>query len=49
MVQEEWADKAEIAALDELIAEGKAVVVDDWEYRDGFQCERRRVRGAKCA
>ncbi len=44
LTQEEWAGE-EIHALDELIAEGKAVVVADWEYLDAFQCSRRRVRG----
>lgn len=42
LTQEEWADPTEIRAVDELIAEGKASATD-WEYRDGFQCERRII------
>lgn len=42
LVQEEWADRAEIIAVDELVSEGKASATP-WEYRDGFQCERRIV------
>lgn len=45
LTQEEWAHPLECQWIDELIAEGKAEVVDDWRYLDGFQCERRRVRG----
>jgi len=44
LTQEEWADPAEIRAVDELIAEGKATATP-WEYRDGFQCERRIITG----
>lgn len=44
LVQEEWADPAEIRAVDELIAEGKAVATR-WEYKDNFQCEMRRITG----
>ena len=46
LTQEEWAHPQEIAWVDELVAEGKARVVAPWEYRDGFQCERRIVQGA---
>ena len=42
LIQEEWADAEEIRAVDELIAEGKARATP-WEWRDGFQCERRRI------
>ncbi len=45
LTQEEWADQAEIRAVDELIAEGVAEVTAPWQYMDNFQCERRRVRG----
>ncbi len=45
MVQEEWADPAEIKAVDELIAEGVAEVIAPWQYMDNFQCERRKVCG----
>lgn len=41
LVQEEWADKEEIRAVDELVAEGTAFATP-WEYKDGFQCEHRR-------
>jgi hypothetical protein len=43
--QEEWSERSEIAAVDELVAEGVAAATP-WEYRDGFQCERRVVRAA---
>jgi hypothetical protein len=46
LIQEEWADRAEIVAVDELVAEGKAEA-KPWEYRAGFQCERRVIRGAR--
>lgn len=49
LTQEEWAHPQEIAWLDELIAEGKAAVVAPWEYRDGFQGQRRRVSGVRRA
>jgi hypothetical protein len=47
VTQEEWANPAEIALVDELIAAAKAEVVAPWEYRDNFQCQRRRVRGVR--
>ena len=40
--QEEWASREEIAAVDELVAEGIARATP-WSYRDGFQCEVRDV------
>jgi hypothetical protein len=46
LVQEEWAHPQEIAWVDELAREGKAVA-GPWEYRDGFQCERRRITGVQ--
>ena len=46
LIQEEWADPEEIKAVDELVAEGIAVATP-WEYKDNFQCERRRITGAK--
>lgn len=45
LTQEEWAHPQEIKWLDELIAEGKAEVTAPWEWKDNFQCERRRVTG----
>jgi hypothetical protein len=45
LVQEEWANSQEIKWVDELIAEGVATVSAPWEYKDNFQCERRRVTG----
>lgn len=42
LVQEEWAHLQEIRWIDELIAKG-AVTATPWEYKDGFQCERRRI------
>lgn len=42
LIQEEWADAREIKAVDELVAEGKAKATP-WEYKDGFQCERRVI------
>ena len=44
LIQEEWADQAEIAAVNELVSVGKALA-GPWEYKDGFQCERRVVTG----
>ena len=44
LIQEEWADLADIATADKLIEEGKATATA-WEYRDNFQCEMRRVTG----
>lgn len=46
LIQEEWAHPQEIAWVDELVAEGKATATE-WEYRDGFQCERRVIRGRR--
>lgn len=48
LIQEEWADPAEIAAVDDLIAEGKATATP-WEYLDGYQCERRRIQANPAA
>lgn len=48
LIQEEWAHPQEIAWVDELIADGKATSTP-WEYRDGFQCHRRRVTGVPVA
>lgn len=42
LIQEEWADAAEIQTVDELIADGSAQSTP-WEWRDEFQCERRRI------
>lgn len=44
LIQEEWAHPSEIQWIDELIAEGRAKATP-WEYKDNFQCERRRVTG----
>jgi hypothetical protein len=44
LIQEEWAHPHEIQWVDELISEGKATATP-WEYKDGFQCERRRITG----
>ena len=44
LVQEEWAHPQEIAWVDDLVAEGKAIATP-WEYHDNYQCERRRVTG----
>lgn len=46
LTQEEWADPAEKQAVDELIAEGVATATD-WRYKDGFQCEMRRIVGVR--
>ena len=43
LIQEEWAAASEIVAVDELVLEGFATATP-WEYKDGFQCERRVVR-----
>ncbi len=48
LVQEEWADRNEIRAVDELVAEGKANATA-WQYRDGFQCEMRSIVGCRSA
>jgi hypothetical protein len=45
LIQEEWSTPGEITAVDELVAEGVATATP-WEWRDGFQCERRRVTAA---
>jgi hypothetical protein len=45
LVQEEWAHPQEIAWVDELVDDGKATVVGDWQWHEGFQCKRRVVRG----
>jgi len=45
LTQEEWANPQEIKWVDELISEGAATVSAPWEYKDYFQCERRRVTG----
>lgn len=45
LTQEEWTTPAEITALDECIAEGRATIVSDWRYDGNFQCARRIVRG----
>lgn len=42
LCQEEWSAQSEITAVNELVAEGKAVA-SKWEYHDNFQCERRYV------
>lgn len=44
LIQEEWSSPSEIKAVDELIAEGKCTSTS-WEYKDNFQCKRRRVTG----
>lgn len=44
LIQEEWSKPEEIQAVDELGAEGLATV-GPWEYKDGFQCERRVITG----
>lgn len=46
LIQEEWADPEEIIAVDELVAEGAATATP-WEYKDTFQCKRRRVSGMR--
>lgn len=46
LVQEEWAHPLERQWVDELIAEG-AATAGPWEYKDNFQCERRRVTGVR--
>lgn len=47
LTQEEWAHPSEIKWLDELVAEGVATVTAPWEYKDNFQCSRRKVAGVK--
>jgi hypothetical protein len=48
LIQEEWANPQEIAWADELVAAGRATATP-WEYKDNFQCERRRVTGLRRA
>ena len=45
LTQEEWAHPTEIKWVNDLIAEGVAVETAPWEYKDNFQCARRRVTG----
>lgn len=45
LTQEEWAAEHEIAAVEELKAEGIAIVTP-WKYKDNFQCEVRYIRHA---
>ncbi len=47
LIQEEWAHPDLIRWVDELIAEGVATVSAPWEYKDNFQCERRRIAGIR--
>lgn len=47
LIQEEWSNPEEIHWLDELIIEGVCSVTAPWEYKDNFQCKRRRVTGIK--
>ena len=47
LTQEEWAYPDEIRWLDELIADGAAIISAPWEYKGGFQCRRRRVTGKR--
>ena len=44
LTQEEWAHPKEIEWVDELIADGKATATN-WQYRDNFQCEMRKITG----
>lgn len=46
MIQEEWANPSEIEDTDKLIELGYANATK-WEYKDGFQCERRIIQGIK--
>ena len=46
LIQEEWSHPNEIKKVDECIAEGAATATP-WEYKDGFQCERRVITGVK--
>lgn len=46
LIQEEWSHEKEIQWIDELIKEGKATSTP-WEYKDNFQCERRRITGIR--
>ena len=45
LMQKEWADPKEIAAVDQLVAEGVAKATP-WEYHGNFQCSRRIVTAA---
>lgn len=45
LTQEEWSHPAEIKWVDELVAEGVAIITAPWEYKDNFQCMRRRITG----
>lgn len=40
--QEEWAEKTEIQAVDELVSEGIAIATE-WKYSGNFQCEYRKI------
>lgn len=42
LIQEEWAARDEIEAVDELIFEGIATATP-WTYSGNFQCEFRKV------
>lgn len=44
LIQEEWAHPSERQWVDELIAQGIATATP-WEYKDNFQCKRRRITG----
>jgi hypothetical protein len=44
LIQEEWANPAEITWVDELVAEG-AANAEPWVYDDNFQCSKRRIKG----
>lgn len=46
LIQEEWSAPEEIEAVSRLIEEGLAISTP-WEYKDNFQCSRRRVTGIK--
>ena len=46
LIQEEWSKPEEITAVNELVAEGFATATP-WEWKDGFQCERRVVTKAQ--
>ena len=46
LTQEEWAHPQEQQWIEELVSEGKATA-DPWKYKDGFQCEMRRVYGVR--
>lgn len=46
LIQEEWAHHDEIRFVNELVKEG-AAEAGPWEYKDGFQCQRRVVTGCR--